>query len=80
MPKKQRCPGSHRRVFGPDELTGTVYCSVCGDATLPMETIVNDGVDTFRVPLHYSTPRKLAHKKHPQPQGRISRRPSGRGR
>lgn len=78
MPKKKRCPGSHQRVLGPDEPTGTVYCSVCGDSSLPMETVVVGGVQCFRVPLHYRTPHKLARIKANRSTRRQSRRDSGR--
>ena len=41
-PKMVRCEGSGQRVRGPDEPSGTVFCSVCGNSALPMKTTFVD--------------------------------------
>ena len=81
-PKMVRCSGSGQRVYGPDEPTGTVFCTVCGDSSLTMKTSVIDGKKEFSVPEH----ERRANPPHRKgvraaPSSRMaSRRDSGRRR
>ena len=81
-PKMIRCSGSGQRVDGPDEPTGTVFCTVCGDSSLTMKTSVIDGKKEFSVPEHKrraDPPRPKGVRVAPTSR-RTSRRDSGRRR
>jgi hypothetical protein len=59
-PQKILCSGSGQLVFGPDEPTCTVFCSICGNSALKMKTTVgDDGQKHFSVPNHFRTPVKV---------------------
>jgi hypothetical protein len=79
-PKMVRCPGSGRKVDGPDENDGTVQCRVCGKSFLPMETTTTaDGKHEFSVSEHTrrASPPRPKGGGGAAPRGRASRRDSG---
>ena len=81
-PKMIRCSGSGQRVDGPDEPTGTVFCTVCGNSALPMKTTHVDGQRHFSVPEHErrANPYRRPGVKKSANNRRMSRRDSGRRR
>jgi hypothetical protein len=81
-PKMVRCEGSGQRVRGPDEPSGTVFCSVCGNSALPMKTTFVDAKKHYAVPEHRRRANPFRRKGVKTTRGtrRVSRRDSGRRR
>jgi uncharacterized Zn finger protein (UPF0148 family) len=79
-PKMVPCKGSGQKVYGSDEPTGTVYCSVCGNSALPMKTTVVDGKKEYSVPEHEcrANPYRRKGAKTKSSNRRRLRRDSGR--
>ena len=82
MKTKTLCRGSNQTVLGSDEpIIGTVYCSVCGNSTLKMETTTAEsGEQKHSVPEHYApaaaprTKRSPKRPSHPSDKSRSNRR------
>ncbi len=74
-PKMIRCPGSGRKVDGPDEPDNTVQCRVCGTSFLRMNTTTTaDRKKEFSVSEH-------KRRKNPfRPKGPRVARPKRKGR
>lgn len=78
MPTLERCPGSGRRVYGPDEPGGTVLCSECGRSFLRMETVIEGEKKVFRVAEHQRPVRLRTRRTGHPSSGRDRARSSGR--
>lgn len=67
MRTRTSCPGSKRKVDGPDEPTGTVQCRECGISTLVMQTITEvSGEQRHSVPEHHATDTAAKLKRRPK--------------